>query len=212
LASADPDLASQLHQQQDLPTTVGLRATSANRLHLRISLLQPTLLAPLLWGISRDLGQTLTLAGVPCYLGAKVEIHRTTFEALANTPGSPGKTIQLKFLSPTSFKHVNTIQAFPLPELVFGSLWRRWQIFAPPHLQLPSYDWAGWVAAYDLRTEVLKLKGGIEIGAQGWANYQFMDAELTQAANMLAHFAQYAGIGRKTTMGMGQIQRLSSRL
>lgn len=207
LAAADPGLASELHQQQDLPATVGLRATSANRLYLRISLLQPTLLAPLLWGMSRDLGHSLTWAQVPCRLGTNVEIQGANFEALM---GASSKTIQLEFLSPTSFKQAGNIQPFPLPELVFGSLWRRWQTFAPQHLQLPAFDWIGWVSAYNLQTEVVKLKGGIEIGAQGWANYQLSNVEQTQAATTLSRFAQFAGIGRKTTMGMGQAQLVVS--
>jgi CRISPR-associated endoribonuclease Cas6 len=114
--------------------------------------------------------------------------------------------IELQFLSPTSFKQNKNVQTFPLPELVFNSLHRRWNTFAPEQYQLPDCEWNAYVSAYELKTYALKMEGGAEIGAQGWASYRFQDLEIARIATVLANFAFFAGVGRKTSMGMGQTQ------
>jgi CRISPR-associated endoribonuclease Cas6 len=62
------------------------------------------------------------------------------------------------------------------------------------------------VTAYELKTYALKMEGGTEVGAQGWIRYRFSDAEMARMATILANFAFFAGVGRKTAMGMGQTQ------
>ena len=155
----------------------------------------------------QDIGGEITLTGIPCRLGKWVEILQTnSFEALSQV--SPQKLIELQFLSPTSFKQSQVIQPFPLPELVFGSLLRRWNAFAPVELQFPVIEWKGVTSAYELKTYAHKMKGGAEIGTQGWVRYEF-PPEQAAIATVLAHFADWAGVGRKTAMGMGQTRLLS---
>lgn len=203
LTFADADLATRLHQAHPLPLTLAMRSISAKQLFLRIGILQKELLAPLLWGLSQDLGSETTLTEVPCRIGKGVEIlHTSSYETLVQLP--PQRSVDLQFLTPTSFKQGQTIQPFPLPDLVFGGLLRRWNAFAPVDLQLPDQEWQGVTAAYDLKTYALRMKGGAEIGAQGWARYEFKSQEQAQIATTLAHFASFAGVGRKTGMGMGQ--------
>jgi len=206
LATADSALAEQLHQQDILPVTLSLKpGSSRQQMCLRIGLLQKELLAPLLWGLSQDLGGEISLAGVPCRLGKWVEFPATSsFEVLSQVSGQ--RVITLQFLSPTSFKQSQVIQPFPLPELVFGSLLRRWNAFAPVELQFPLVEWQGRVSAYDLKTQTLKLKGGAEIGTTGWVRYEFPKPEQAAIATVLSHFACFAGVGRKTGMGMGQVR------
>jgi CRISPR-associated endoribonuclease Cas6 len=67
-------------------------------------------------------------------------------------------------------------------------------------------EWQGLVAAYELKTYALKMEGGAEIGAQGWVRYRFREPEQIKMATILSHFAFFSGVGRKTSMGMGQIQ------
>jgi CRISPR-associated endoribonuclease Cas6 len=130
-------------------------------------------------------------------------VDKCSFESFCQVP--PTETIALKFLSPTSFKQSQTIQPFPLPELVFGNLLRRWNIFAPVELQFPNLEWQGVVSAYNLKTRTLSLNGTAEIGTTGWVRYRFNDPEQAKVATILAHFAEFAGVGRKTAMGMGQV-------
>lgn len=207
LAAADSALAERLHQKDNFPITLAIKpGSSRQQMYLRIGLLQKELLAPLLWGLSQDIGGEITLTGIPCRLGKWVDILQTSsFEALSQVPTQ--KVIELQFLSPTSFKQAQGIQPFPLPELVFGSLLRRWNAFAPVELQFPVVEWKGFTAAYELKTHAFKMKGGAEIGSCGWVRYEF-PASQAAIATVLAHFACFAGVGRKTAMGMGQAKLL----
>lgn len=204
LANASPDLAKELHSQEIFPITLATKpSASRNQIFIRIGILQRQLLAPLLWGMSRDIGCDITLTGIPCRLGKWIDIkHSASYESLMQVP--PQKMITLEFLSPTSFKQGQKIQPFPLPELVFSSLLRRWNHLAPEAYRLPHVEWDGLICAYDLKTVALKMKSDPEIGAKGSVRYQFSDPQQAQIATTLAHFAGFAGVGRKTTMGMGQ--------
>lgn len=210
IANADATLAAALHHQENLPFTLSLKPSSSNRLRLRISILRRNLLAPLLWGLSEDLGNEIELVKIPCRIGRNVEVlHATSFHNLLQFPAQ--NQIDLQLLSPTSFKQGKEIQPFPLPDLVFNSLLRRWNAFAPEDLQFPAIEWRGLVSAYELKTHAFKLEGGAEIGGQGMVRYRFPDPEQAKIATALAHFARFSGIGRKTTMGMGQAQLFESR-
>ncbi|AFZ60974.1 CRISPR system precrRNA processing endoribonuclease RAMP protein Cas6 (plasmid) [Anabaena sp. PCC 7938] len=203
VAHADAALAEYLHQHNILPMTVAIQYSSRQRMQLRITLLKPELLAPLLWGLSSNLGGEITLAGVPCQLGKWINIIQSrSFEKLAEIPLQ--NTIELQFISPTSFKQNQNIQPFPLPELVFGNLLRRWNKFAPVELQFPQVEWQGLVSAFELKTHALKMEAGAEIGTKGWVKYRFSDPEQARIATILANFAVFSGVGRKTAMGMGQ--------
>jgi CRISPR-associated endoribonuclease Cas6 len=87
--------------------------------------------------------------------------------------------------------------------LVFGNLLRRWNTFAPVELQFPNLEWQGVVSAYNLKTRTLTLNSTAEIGTTGWVKYRFNDPQQVKVATILAHFAEFAGVGRKTGMGMG---------
>lgn len=203
LAIADPALADCLHHQNQLPFTLSVSPGSQPK--LRISLLQKELLAPLLLGLSHKLGQEILLAGIACRLGQAINIVQVKhFEQLAQTISR--EVIELEFFSPTSFKQEQQIQPFPLPEMVFKSLHRRWNEFAPKYLQFPKVEWQSLVAMYELKTKTFRMEGGAEIGAVGWVRYRFPDPEQARIAMILAHFAFFAGVGRKTAMGMGQVQ------
>ena len=73
-------------------------------------------------------------------------------------------------------------------------------------LHFANVEWSGVVSAYELKTYAMKMEGGAEIGAEGLIRYRFADAEQAKIATILAYFACFAGIGRKTTMGMGQVK------
>ena len=65
--------------------------------------------------------------------------------------------------------------------------------------------------AHDLRTLALQIRDRPEIGFTGWCSYEAKGAgwtgETLRQLNALADFAFYAGVGRKTTMGLGQTRR-----
>lgn len=205
MGRANEAIAADLHTSSTTAFTTCLQACSRQSYQLQIRLLDKILLSPLLWGLSPDLGAEIKLVAIPCRLSQQVDLKvSSSFKTLLQV--EPQTTITLKLLSPTSFKQGKIIQPFPLPELVFGSLLRRWNQFAPAELHFPKVDWQGMVSAYDLKTHALRLEGSPEIGSQGWVKYRFSDPEQARMATILAHYAGFAGVGRKTTMGMGQAQ------
>ena len=125
----------------------------------------------------------------------------------------PGK-IALEFLSPTTFRSAGRNVPLPLPELVFGSLLDRWNAFSPVHLDGELRRFAHErlaVSRYQLRTELVSVGGGKQVGFRGWCEYTALnrDAFWLRQVHLLASFAFYAGVGYKTTMGLGQTRRLT---
>lgn len=204
IANANPELAEMLHQAHNLPLTISHRILRNNCLEIRITLLNRDLLSPFLLGISQDLGKQVAIAKIPCLLKSQVDLARlTSYKVLFNK--TLENTISFRFYSPTSFKQNNCIQPFPLPELVFNTLLRRWNTFAPEEYHFPKIDWQGMTAAYDLKTQVIK-KEVAEIGSVGWVRYVFKNDEQARVATILANFANFSGVGRKTALGMGRVE------
>lgn len=217
----DPAVSQAVHDSQESPLSLsGLRShpqklavRAGEEICFRIGLLDSSLVAPLLCGLDKSIGSPFYLAKVPFFVrsidmlpGTDPWIAISDYASLAESPIIPND-LTLSLLSPTSFK-LNTgkgIQSFPLPESVFGNLYRRWNAFAPAELKFPKIQWNGLVDEYDLKTEKLKLDNSLERGAIGWVRYRFPDREQARIALILAYFAFFSGVGRKTAMGMGQV-------
>jgi CRISPR-associated endoribonuclease Cas6 len=221
LRMADPKISESIHQSQESPLSlsglIGKRrkagVQAGDSFYFRIGLLNGSLIDPLLSGLEQWGDRPFSLTKVPFVFqrinmlpGTDPWVGASDYALLAKLPTALDD-ITLQFLSPTSFK-LNTgqgIQPFPLPESVFGSLQRRWNAFAPEALKLPRVQWSGLVSAYDLKTEKIRMENSVEIGAVGWARYRFPDSEEARLATILSQFAFFAGVGRKTAMGMGQV-------
>jgi CRISPR-associated endoribonuclease Cas6 len=224
IQQGNPDLATQVHDAQTSPLVLsGLQGARRRRgasqagdqFWFRVTLLDDALLSPLLQGIEAQNQPKISLGKCPFVMrellslpGSHDWVGSSSYELLAKT-SIPCHQLKLQFLSPTSFKQQQQIQPFLLPKLVFNSLWRRWNNFAPIALQFPTVEWKALVTAYDLKTQALKMEGGPEIGSQGWVRYRFPDLEQARIATILANFAFFAGVGRKTSMGMGQTRLLA---
>ncbi|BAZ80998.1 CRISPR-associated endoribonuclease Cas6 [Sphaerospermopsis kisseleviana CS-549] len=219
LSLGNPHIAKSVHDSQESPFSlsglIGYRRLHGTRLGdnfiIRISLLDDNLIDPLLQGIELSQNQSLYLGnfpfvirGISTFPGSHSLVNVSDYCILANT-NDFNSEIVLNFVSPTSFKQHQNIQPFPLPELVFNSLLRRWNHFAPSDLHFPEIKWQGLVSAFNLKTHALKMEAGAEIGSVGWVKYRFLDSEQARIATILSHFAVFSGVGRKTTMGMGQI-------
>jgi CRISPR-associated endoribonuclease Cas6 len=141
------------------------------------------------------------------------DIGMTTPADLAKD-GTDSDTITLEFTSPTAFKGGTLTLLFPQPLNVFGSLQRNWEAFAPQfplHPDLRTYMQTGIaVSQFQLETTYTdageyQLKGFV-----GRCTYKLLgqDKTLRLHINRLANFAMYAGVGMKTTQGMGQTRRI----
>ncbi len=126
----------------------------------------------------------------------------------------PPAAIALEFHTPTSFKLGNYIEALPLPRLVFGSLATVWANLSGENLVTAVERFAERHLHMEIHRLVRhgpRLNNQPQIGATGRVVYRFLtpeDGPLARAINVLADLAFYAGIGRKTTQGMGMARRL----
>jgi CRISPR-associated endoribonuclease Cas6 len=133
----------------------------------------------------------------------------------------PEPEITLAFASPTAFgfgqrEWGKKVVVLPQPELAFGSLARSWNSLAPLPLQV---DWKALGAyveehvvvkrLHGLETHMLRFRSAPQVGFVGQVTYGLMaDNEAARCQlNGLADLAFYAGVGMKTTMGMGQCRK-----
>ncbi len=214
-----PELAQVIHDSQVSPISLsGLQGKHSGRpiqegeeFCFQIGLLRGDLLEPLLKGLERW-GSSVLLSGFPFMIkninllaGTDLLVRSSDYALLAQTP-SHSETLMLRFLSPTNFKfnHGQHTQPIPLPDAVFGSLQRRWDTFAPQELKFSKIQWNGVIHDFEIKSQRLRLGNINELGSVGWVKYHFPDPEQARIANILAHFAFFSGVGRKTAMGMGQ--------
>lgn len=132
------------------------------------------------------------------------------WQTLTNTAAS--RYITLKFASPTAFSIGDKrFSLFPEPQFVWESLMRVWNNYAPPPLHLDKLAISEFikqrvvVADYELHTATLHYPSYKQKGFLGTCTYLIQElGECAQRMAALAEFARYAGVGYKTTMGMGQ--------
>lgn len=133
------------------------------------------------------------------------------------------RKLTLQFYTPTAFRQGKYDSAMPAPASVFGSLLRRWNHysgleFSPDIIDAlqPSYFDIRTEVAQDPRTQFQHTGARVNpanqfMGCVGQVTYQILgscDHTAIKQINTLADFALYAGVGRKTPIGMGMTRRL----
>lgn len=134
----------------------------------------------------------------------------------------PEAQATLAFTSPTAFGFGQRpwgkqVVVLPEPRLVFGSLARTWNALAPAALHVDGQALRAYLEEHTvvtriegLHTEMLQFQKAPQLGFLGRVTFAFMgnDEGIRCRLNALADFAFYAGVGMKTTMGMGQCRRM----
>src|SRR5262249_27085762 len=229
LRGHDAGFAEYLHQEVDKPFSLSGVLTEhpkregriyigpEGRVEFRLGLLSDEIIEHALAAFG-----ALPTSGAPVRLGnasARVEglafqlgthplVGSSTYPMLMQK-ASPDSRVTLQFLSPTSFRSGDVQDLLPRPERVFGSLFEAWQAFAPVPLDPTLAEMFPLirVSAYELRTELIHFARYKMIGFKGHITYTYprqVDASTRQTFNALADFPFFAGVGYKTTMGMGQ--------
>jgi len=171
-------------------------------------------IASLTFDSNPDLPPTLEL------LGAKFNIVNrddeiTSYENLYHTlvaeEPEPEKRFDLRFITPTAFSQNRVYLPLPLPSLMFRSWLERWNHFAPVYLgsdELVHYlSESIAVSRHNIQTRSFPIHSGRVTGFVGAVTLQILslpDPLLANVANLLLHYAQFAGTGMKTRLGMGQ--------
>jgi len=196
----------------------------------RISLLDDTLFSKLTylwlnlnpeqpWHLGPADLQITSILGTPqggverrAHVGAPLQgwANVATYAQLYDQASESNCNLDFAFCTPTAFRQSKYDCALPSRELVFNSLIKRWNQYSGiefPHTLVehifPSF--------FDIHTEVATDSRSKFIGCIGAINFRILgnvEPPTIQQINALADFALYSGVGRKTTMGMGMVQRL----
>jgi len=136
-----------------------------------------------------------------------------TYTQIYEQASESDRTIQLEFFTPTTFRLTKYDCPLPSKELIFQSLLRRWNEYSDNQFTedllepiFPSY--------FNIRSEIVMDGRSKLIGCVGAIAFQILgevDPIVTKQINTLANFAIYAGVGRKTTMGLGITKRIPNK-
>ena len=144
----------------------------------------------------------------------------TTWSDLA-ARASAAPEIVLHFASPTAFSFGDRyagkrVVLLPGTELVFDSLARTWNEYAPEDLRIDRQAISAFATDHvvgrqfgRLETHMLRSRRSLQVGFLGDVTFTVSggDTDARRRLNMLSDFALYSGVGMKTTMGMGQCCR-----
>jgi len=145
-----------------------------------------------------------------------VWVGETTFQALLGETlhrAHHVPRVTLRFASPTVFKSRGHFMPLPLPRLVFEGLLRRWNAFSPVRIHEDAVRYADTalaIAYHRLHTEQVRFGEEGERGAMpgfvGRCTYvmRIRDRYWMGVIHTLARFALYSGVGKRTSMGLGQ--------
>ncbi len=130
-----------------------------------------------------------------------------TFESLLTNTEIRDK-LSLRIKTPLSFKRSDTFYPFPEPSLLFRNILTRWNAFSlQPFTEAPDFSRISF-SHFNIKTRPYPLRhGATAIGCVGDIGFLFKQCsqETTAACQTLLRFAFYAGIGIKTTQGMGMV-------
>ncbi|MEH1822416.1 MAG: CRISPR-associated endoribonuclease Cas6 [Nostoc sp.] len=138
--------------------------------------------------------------------------NASTYAQLYEEASERNSSINLSFSTPTAFRQGQYDSTLPTRESVFNSLLSRWNKYSGiefPQIAIESI----FPSFVNIHTEILADSRSKFIGIIGEVNYKILgqiEPIQIKQLNALADFALYAGIGRKTTMGMGMTRRLYS--
>lgn len=172
---------------------------------------------------SADSGTGGTPAGVPLVLerrrflpsAAEEEgpwAGRSDWEALGKDRAQG--PLQMIFCTPTTFRQGDLDLPLPVPRLVLGGLLEKWNRFSPFPLPLDPESLERRVALSAGRVRIRPFHDGRDeirgfVGCAEFHVARSASAEERRALGALADFAFFAGVGRKTTHGMGLVRKPS---
>lgn len=123
------------------------------------------------------------------------------------------RSLTFQFITPATFRRDNMDYPFPLPELVFGSLAKRWTENEMPikleHGEIRDIAWH--IKPFKWQGNSIfgyTSKGRGITGFKGTFTYSLDDLneDWRQIFLMLGQYAAFAGVGRLTSQGFGRVK------
>jgi CRISPR-associated endoribonuclease Cas6 len=142
--------------------------------------------------------------------------YEALYEAALSRDRQSRSQVAMVFESPTAFRSQGRTTVFPVTRLVFGSLLARWNYSAPMPLDeslIDVLDTEIDVDRYDLKTQMQNFgRYQLQVGFVGRCTFgarKDTEPVVVWCMRLLAQFAFFAGVGYRTTMGMGQVKLLA---
>lgn len=133
-----------------------------------------------------------------------------TYAQLYDQASDVERLISFTFATPTAFRQGTYDTALPNQESLFKSLLQRWNKYSG--IEISSHIIENiFPSFFNIRTEIVADSRSKFIGCVGDISYKIMgeiEPEFIKQINTIADFALYAGVGRKTPMGMGMVRRI----
>ncbi|WP_159426192.1 CRISPR-associated endoribonuclease Cas6 [Desulfolucanica intricata] len=229
----NPGLAEELHGSVPIkPFTVsplwGRVTFEDNRWRLfpgedynfRITSIDPQLSHWLLDSWARSLPNEINLAGAGFkVIGYTLESSKhpwagsTSYEeiysSVVSRPRVPGR-VSIEFYSPTTFRSRGSNYPLPDPQKVFLNLLQKWNYYSPVNLGdnfIEFIEENVFPSSYKIQTRIMHFNNYKQVGFTGTCSFSIRRQSediMTRVMHMLAEYSFYAGVGYKTTMGMGQ--------
>jgi CRISPR-associated endoribonuclease Cas6 len=223
----DPKLSAELHDNQTEkaftlsgflshnspanPNNRTITFSANNTYHCQITALHKTLCTALKnWQPPR----TITLQNNTFQITQRqINLPATTYKTLWDNTNLDDE-LNLSFLSATAFHKNGNHMPLPIPENLFHSYLRRWNIFSD--YQFDPEEFLIWVREgvvllrHNIRSSkvqpgkqgsVTGFMGSIQLGITNKAQYQ---VDFSHLAHALIAAAPYFGTGHKVTFGLGQ--------
>ncbi len=115
----------------------------------------------------------------------------------------------LEFVSPTAFRRIETQVLLPEPDLVFGSIARKWEAFGEPSIVCDLEPFLGGIQIkrYNLETRMIQFGKFRQIGFVGSVEFDVrkLPEQVRWYLDVLTAYSWFSGVGAKTTMGMGRV-------
>ncbi|MBC7476173.1 MAG: CRISPR-associated endoribonuclease Cas6 [Candidatus Sericytochromatia bacterium] len=221
--SSDPNLSQYFHDEEfNKSMTLRKLYYKNNLLTLRLTLLDEKLFERFgnimlnACTQSYDLnGTALKIAKISCTKQSKqFWADHITYQEIFNNASKTDNIFNFNIVTPLSFKRNDSFLAFPLSDLFFKSLHKKWN----KHSGLPFDDIFCemiekdvFISYYDLKTE--QVKDNMKIAFTGCVgNVRFKvstkaSERFIHYLNVLSDYSYFACVGAKTGMGMGQVYR-----
>lgn len=203
----------------------GRSLVAGSTCHLRLTLLNDQLADVVIAGLiaSRSPGAPVRVGQAIFEIGA-VRITPGTDDWVASTTfmeieahSTVDYDLTFALVAPCMFRLGGGARGlYPTPELIFGNLVSRWNAFSPRVLDpsaVASVASSSLVTAFSVETRMVDFGRFREPGTVGWVRVTLppdSDELQRRTMNVLADYAFYAGLGARTTMGMGQARRMAS--
>lgn len=206
-----PEEAVLLHQQQVRPYRQSLLCRANGMNNWQFGLLTEHMYHTVMHALAGEQKIYLRQKGYAVSLGKPVFKRTETYEDLMNKhlAGQVAKTVRITFCTTTSFKQQGNYVILPNSQLVYQNLLLRWNTFSPEPLEEGIADILSYytkLTAYHVQSRPFGVERRNIYGCTGYFTYQLGGEEMVQrTAALLLDFANFAGIGIKTALGMGAV-------